>query len=136
MNISQEPRSRIWNREHGGMPLPVSCSPCSGSPVQGWHYPQWADSPISIINQENYHRFAYRAIYMGIFPWAYLQYLAATKNVGSTIPWATVLKWIKREKWRNWGKKQHYWCLVTVTILWPEVSPLHLPFLTSETPLS
>lgn len=144
MNISQEPRSRNWSREHGRKVLPVSCSPCSACFLVSLRNtcPRMALSTASWLLHINHQSrklptdLPIGQSTWGYFLWACLQYLTATMNLRITIPWAATLKWIKRKKWSNWGMKQHYCCLVTVTILWPEVSPLHHCVLTYETVLS
>jgi hypothetical protein len=62
--------SRSWNRGHGGMfftgLLPLACSACSliepRLPAQGWHHPQGALPPWSLIDKMPYSWISWRHI--------------------------------------------------------------------------
>jgi hypothetical protein len=65
---SSKSESRSWCRSHGGLFLtglfPLACSACSliepGLPAQGWHHPQWALPPGSLIEKMPYSWISWR----------------------------------------------------------------------------
>jgi hypothetical protein len=60
--------SRSWCRGHGGMLLtgllPLSCPACfliePRLPAQGWHHPQWALPPWSLVEKMPYRWISWR----------------------------------------------------------------------------
>lgn len=74
MNISQEPEAETKTEnmeECHFLSLALPAQPAFlyhlEISAEGWHYPQWLTSPYQSSIKKITHRFAYRAIYMGIF---------------------------------------------------------------------